>query len=319
MLKDALDDDMDAADDPVSYASVARARTLDVGQFRPEDIDMDVSGAGPAMAGGAAGMFRPEGIDIDDDVDDVPLAHMGIVTVVPARAFVATTEEAPGPWPLPPSQTRKRTRAKLAAGPAATSSLKPDSQGLWPCSSCSALYASRTGLYGHLRFCTALDAWRCEWCRCGAHHTPHKSSGPSGPKMLCSACSARFRAGHNGPPQKNDAGQYVCDQCDRQFATVAALGGVRGTMGPPTRASCPRHQHTHASIPEEDGWACGDSTRGARGGGACDITPAHLLPGCDTPPLQVTGASATAARGGAIGASAGPSKRRVRARGRPGR
>jgi hypothetical protein len=229
MLKDDLDDDMDAADHPVSYASNARAGILVAGQFRPEDIDLDVSDGGPAVA---TGMFRPEGIDIDDDVDDIPLAHIGgIGTVVAARAYVATTEEAPGPWPLPPSQTRKRARAKLVAGPAATSSLKPDPQGLWPCSSCSALYASRTDLYGHLRFCPALDAWRCDWCGCGAHHTPHKSSGPAGPKTLCSACSARFRAGHSGPPQQNDAGQYVCEQCDRPFATVAALGGVNGSMG----------------------------------------------------------------------------------------
>lgn len=245
MLKDALDDDMDAADDPLSYASIAEAGALDVGQFRPEDIDLDVSDAGPAVV---SGMFHPEGIDMDDDMDEAALSHTGIAAVVPARAYVSSTEGAPGPWPLPPSQTRKRAGAKLVAGPAATSTFKPDAQGQWPCSSCSAVYASRTGLYGHLRFCLALDAWRCEWCLCAAHHTHHKSSGPSGPKTLCSACSARFRGGHNGPPQQNDAGQFVCDQCDRPFATIAALGGAWG------------HWPNHNWAQGQRGWRKGSQT-----------------------------------------------------------
>jgi len=188
-----------------------------------DDLDDDMGEILPP------GMFKPEEIDADDLPLMPPPGATGPAGLVPKRVYAATTEEAPGPWPLPPSQTRKRPRGKLVAGPSQGGvhpTFKADAQGRWPCAPCGALHESRTGLYGHLRFCPAVDAWRCEWCQCGAKETHHKSIGPNGAKTLCSACSQRFRSGHNSLPQQNEAGQYVCDQCFRPFASISALGGA---------------------------------------------------------------------------------------------
>ena len=90
--------------------------------------------------------------------------------------------------------------------------VRPRADGLWHCDLCEAYYETRTGLFGHARFCEGRNAWKCEWCKCGANETHHKCQGPNGAKTLCSACGQRYRSGHNGMPEQNDKGEWVCER-----------------------------------------------------------------------------------------------------------
>jgi len=178
---------------------------------------------------GTVDAFRPEDIDVDEPPSP-PEPPPPVIDVTARRAYVATSEEAPGPWPLPPSQTRKRPRGKgrhAVVAASALEQLKQDEAGRWACGACGSVYPDPTGLYGHLRFCSSADAWSCEWCHCSAHETHHKANGPAGPKTLCSACGQRYRSGHNNAPQLNEAGEFVCGACSRAFSSMAALGGHR--------------------------------------------------------------------------------------------
>jgi hypothetical protein len=47
----------------------------------------------------------------------------------------------------------------------------------------------------------------------------------AGPKTLCSACGSRYRNGHTAPPQKDENGHYICDDCGKTFDTISGLGG----------------------------------------------------------------------------------------------
>eukprot|EP00301_Raphidiophrys_heterophryoidea_P023772 c7524_g1_i1.p1 GENE.c7524_g1_i1~~c7524_g1_i1.p1 ORF type:complete len:1227 (-),score=282.36 c7524_g1_i1:81-3761(-) len=94
------------------------------------------------------------------------------------------------------------------------------------CEDCGRKFESIIALGGHRRFCDG-GKWRCEWCDCGADEASGKSPGPNGPKTLCSACGSRFRAGHSGPPPKDEDGMYVCQLCGGRFATIPGLGSHR--------------------------------------------------------------------------------------------
>lgn len=86
-------------------------------------------------------------------------------------------------------------------------------------------------LGGHRRYCDG-GTWRCNWCDCTYEVAKGKAPGPDGPKTLCAACGSRFRAGHSGPPKKDDDGMYVCPTCHKRFGTIPALGGHRRYCDP---------------------------------------------------------------------------------------
>ena len=93
---------------------------------------------------------------------------------------------------LPPSMTRKRPKGQYFKMLALNATARPSGDGRWQCDQCEAAYDTRTGLFGHVRFCEGRNAWRCEWCACTEMQTNHKANGPNGEKTLCSACGARF-------------------------------------------------------------------------------------------------------------------------------
>ena len=93
------------------------------------------------------------------------------------------------------------------------------------CTKCEKNYSSEAGLRGHLTKGCDHGKWRCQWC--GSGKSAGKSPGPDGPKTLCSSCSSRFRSGHEGPPQRNSDGLYVCDSCSATFETNRGLGSHR--------------------------------------------------------------------------------------------
>ena len=99
-------------------------------------------------------------------------------------------------------------------------------RGEWLCSGCGRGFPSMTALGGHRRHCDG-GVWRCDWCDCRQEESTGKGPGPAGAMTLCSACSARFRAGHTGPPARNDDGKYVCERCERTFETISGLGSHR--------------------------------------------------------------------------------------------
>ena len=99
-------------------------------------------------------------------------------------------------------------------------------KGEWVCGGCSRGFPSMSALGGHRRFCDG-GAWRCTWCEVKHADSNGKGPGPDGPMTLCSACSGRFRAGHTGPPARNEEGKYVCEDCLRTFDTISGLGSHR--------------------------------------------------------------------------------------------
>lgn len=127
----------------------------------------------------------------------------------------------------PPSLTAKRQKGKILQLLPFDLSVRPNAEGAWLCTTCPATYENRPQLFGHVRFCEGQNVWSCEWCGCRESETHHKSSGPSGAKTLCSACSARYRSGHNSLPSTNDKGEYACDFCGRGFPSINSLGGHR--------------------------------------------------------------------------------------------
>ena len=128
---------------------------------------------------------------------------------------------------LPPSMTRKRPKGPYFKMLALNATARPSGDGRWQCDQCEAAYDTRTGLFGHVRFCEGRNAWRCEWCACTEMQTNHKANGPNGEKTLCSACGARFRGGANAMPQQNDRGEFLCGTCDRTFTDIRGLGSHR--------------------------------------------------------------------------------------------
>ena len=132
-------------------------------------------------------------------------------------------------WLLPPSLTPKRPRGTpmpptVTYDPAACAA----ADGVWRCTTCSASYEKRIGLFAHARFCAGLlPDWTCEWCGCSESSTSHKGGGPNGPRTLCSACAQRYRHGAEGMPQQNEKGEWVCSLCHRAFPSMSAIGSHR--------------------------------------------------------------------------------------------
>jgi hypothetical protein len=102
---------------------------------------------------------------------------------------------------------------------------KQNDKGEWVCASCQRGFPSISALGGHRRFCE--PDWRCGWCECKYEDSSGKGPGPAGNHTLCSACSGRYRAGHSGPPPRNEDGKYVCDKCGRTFESIPGLGSHR--------------------------------------------------------------------------------------------
>ena len=108
-----------------------------------------------------------------------------------------------------------------------TSMPERDEQGRYLCPNCQRAFGTIGALGGHRRFCDKGD-WACEWCTSTYRQCAGKvGPGPTGPQTLCSACSARFRNGHTGPPEQNEEGKFVCPECQRSFDSIGALGGHR--------------------------------------------------------------------------------------------
>ena len=99
-----------------------------------------------------------------------------------------------------------------------------DASGRYPCEHCQRTFESFRALGGHMRDCDG-GYWRCNWCQCKAHETSGKSPGPDGPRTLCGACASRYRAGHTGPPARDESGRYICEKCSRAFDNISSLGG----------------------------------------------------------------------------------------------
>jgi len=161
--------------------------------------------------------------DLDSDLDSVEVFEFEPEEI--------DTDDVPAPWlgepgkPVPPSMTRKRPRSKIRALVQFDLGARPRDDGKWVCKACEAVYDTRTKLFGHARFCEAGDgSWQCEWCHCSVLETQNKCTGPSGAKTLCTTCSARYRAGHDAPPPRNEDDEWVCERCERTFVSFQALG-----------------------------------------------------------------------------------------------
>ena len=137
------------------------------------------------------------------------------------------------------------------------------------CDLCTRQFDTIGALGGHKRFCDS-GTWRCGWCEVRSDECSGKGPGPDGPKTLCSACSARFRAGHTAPPLRDSEGNFLCDSCNRAFVSMGALGGHRRFCGQLSTAI--------ARVPE----LCDDSLLTADDGGAAVVAlpdrPASRLP-----------------------------------------
>ena len=159
---------------------------------------------------------------VDEIDDDVSTTANGLPRGVSSKRTPPEDGSA-----VPPSLTRKRQKSKQLQLVPFDMSARPAADGRWRCDGCDAEYGTRTGLFGHVRFCEARCAWQCEWCKCTVADTHHKGNGPNGAKTLCSACSGRYRAGHNSMPEQNERGEWVCERCLRGFPELRALGGHR--------------------------------------------------------------------------------------------
>ena len=162
-----------------------------------EDIDDDDMPA-------AAEQEPPTWVTAVEDIDDYEIIDDDVPLGLLPRG-VSKKLDPPAAGPLQPSLTRKRKGKQLQPVPFDLSA-RPEADGLWHCKSCEVVYETRAALFGHARFCEAVNAWQCEWCKATAGETHHKGNGPNGPKTLCSACSQRFRSGHNAMPAQNDKG-----------------------------------------------------------------------------------------------------------------
>eukprot|EP00039_Didymoeca_costata_P008817 m.116845 g.116845 ORF g.116845 m.116845 type:complete len:1829 (+) comp14242_c1_seq1:380-5866(+) len=91
------------------------------------------------------------------------------------------------------------------------------------CDECGRSFETFTALAGHRRFCDGGN-WECDWCQCTASQAGSKTTGPKGPRTLCSACGTRFRSGYNRPPPRDASGKYVCPVCEKRFDTIGGLG-----------------------------------------------------------------------------------------------
>ena len=134
-----------------------------------------------------------------------------------------------GPGPTGPQTLCSACSARFRSGH--TGPPEQNEEGKFVCPECQRGFESIGALGGHRRFCDA-GVWRCEWCEVRAEECSGKGPGPEGPKTLCSACSARFRAGHTAAPRRDARGNFMCDSCGRAFVSMGALG-VRGPLTPP--------------------------------------------------------------------------------------
>jgi hypothetical protein len=103
---------------------------------------------------------------------------------------------------------------------------KKNAAGEFICDKCKTTFKTMRGLGSHRRGCTG-GKWRCGWCKCQESRSRGKSPGPTGAATLCSACGSRYRSGHTGPPRKDHTGFYVCDDCNKRYRSIGALGGHR--------------------------------------------------------------------------------------------
>ena len=127
--------------------------------------------------------------------------------------------------------------------------------GKYLCPDCGRPFATIGALGGHRRFCDSGN-WRCKWCECKGDQCSGKGPGPEGPKTLCSACSARFRAGHTAAPLRDASGNFLCDCCHRAFSSMGALGGHRRFCSQLSTAIAPRVQlREDMELTEADGGA----------------------------------------------------------------
>ena len=95
------------------------------------------------------------------------------------------------------------------------------------CMACGKVYGSEMGLKGHFTKGCDGGQWHCEWCNCSYEEASGRSPGPNGPGTLCAACSSRHRAGHTGPPKRDEQGNYICEACGAKFETIRGLGSHR--------------------------------------------------------------------------------------------
>lgn len=160
---------------------------------------------------------------------------------------------AQGPGPDGPKTLCSACSSRFKNGHTGLPEINQD--GKFLCELCSRQFDTIGALGGHKRFCDS-GAWRCGWCEVPAEGCSGKGPGPHGPKTLCSACSARFRAGHTAPPLRDSNGNFLCDSCGRAFVSMGALGGHRRFCGQLSTAV--------ARAPV----LCEDSTLSAEDGGA---------------------------------------------------
>jgi hypothetical protein len=160
--------------------------------------------------------------------------------------WCSCAEDSSGGRVLGPNGPRTLCMAcgqKFRAGHTSATSSSPvphqqDAQGKFVCPHCEKKFDSSMGLGGHKRFCDG-GQWHCTWCKCTAEDAGGKMQGPDGPKTLCSSCGNRYKNGHSGPPQKDDEGNFVCDDCGRRFETSAGLGGHRRFCSQLTKGRAP--------------------------------------------------------------------------------
>jgi len=144
-----------------------------------------------------------------------------------------------------------------------------NAEGKFVCGSCTRQFDTVGALGGHKRFCDK-GSWKCGWCECRVDQCAGKGPGPEGPKTLCSACSARFRAGHTAAPLRDEQGNFLCDSCQRAFVSMGALGGHRRFCQQLSAAAVPRKVLVDDLLVEDSGIGAAEV--------ALPETPASRLP-----------------------------------------
>jgi hypothetical protein len=144
-----------------------------------------------------------------------------------AKEETETAGKAPGP--NGPKTLCSTCGSRFRTGH--TKMVQTNADGKFMCEHCSKLFDTMVALGGHRRYCDG-GKWRCNWCDCTYEIAKGKAPGPDGSKTLCAACGSRFRAGHSGPPKRDDDGMYVCPTCHKRFGTIPALGGHRRYCDP---------------------------------------------------------------------------------------
>jgi len=106
-----------------------------------------------------------------------------------------------------------------------TAEPKMNKEGKWLCETCARTFDTLAGCGSHKRHCTGGN-WKCEWCKVNesTSETTAKLEGPNGKGTLCQLCSGRFKSGATGPPKQLKNGNYECEECTREFQTLAGLG-----------------------------------------------------------------------------------------------